>query len=112
MPPEPIPPKVAAAHRYIAKHFRNSPTLKQVAQAVGMSMFHLLREFRRCYGKTPKRLATVLQIAETQRLILTGMEMGEVFRRVGFSSRTYLSARFKQVVGKTATAWLREQRKA
>ncbi len=111
MQPKPSPPKVVAAHRYVVKNYRHNPTLKQVAQAAGVSMFHLLREFRRCYAKTPKRLATELQIAEAQRLILSGREMGEVFRRVGFSSQTYLSARFKQVVGKTATAWLRDQRR-
>ena len=111
MPSKPIPLKVAAAHRYVARRFRDNPTLREVADAAGISPFYLLRQFRRYYGKTPKQLATELQVGEVQRLILAGREMREVFRQVGFSTQTYLSARFKQVVGKTARVWLREQRK-
>ena len=105
----PIPPKVQAARRHIVRRFRSNPTLTQVSQSVGLSMFYLHVSFRRHYGKTAKRFTTELQVAECKRLMLAGVPLGEVHSRVGLSNPSHFSARFKQVVGLTPRAWLREQ---
>ena len=107
MRPETIPPKVAKAHRYITRH---NPTLADLSRAVGLSRSYLNRKFLRCYGTTPKDLATALQMAEAQRLILGGVPLRRVVTRVGFATQSHFSNRFKQFVGATPTAWLRRQR--
>ena len=111
MPSKSIPRKVAAAHEFVSRHFRDDPALADVAEAAGLSRFHLLRQFSRWYGRTPKQLATELRIAEAKRLIQSGVPMGDVYARLGFLSQRHFSGRFRRVVGLTPTAWLRKQRK-
>ena len=104
--PKAIPPKVADAHRHVTGHFRDNPTLAEISRSVGLSPYHLLREFLRCYATTPKRITTELQIAEAQRLLRAGVGVGVVSAMLGFTSHRYFNRRFKQVVGSTPSAWL------
>ena len=110
-PPEPpadgIPDaRLLKAMDFMRREFRRGPRLPEIARAAHLSPFHFHRSFRRQFGKTPKQVLAELQIAEVQRLILTGVSLGEAAKHVGFAQQSHLTARFKQVIGLTPTAWL------
>jgi AraC-like DNA-binding protein len=98
--------RLLKAMEFMRREFRRGPKLPEIARAAHLSPFHFHRSFRRQFGKTPKQILAELQIAEVQRLILTGVSLGEAAKHVGFAQQSHLTARFKQVIGMTPTAWL------
>ena len=99
--------RLAEARAFIEREFRRSPSLDEIARAAGVSPYHFHRLFTRAYGKTPKRFAEELRVAEVQRLALSGMRFMHVWRHLGYSTQSHMGNRFKQVVGKTPMQWLR-----
>jgi AraC family transcriptional regulator, regulatory protein of adaptative response / methylated-DNA-[protein]-cysteine methyltransferase len=59
--------RVAAAIGYIDAHAAGQPSLEEVAAAVGLSMHHFHRLFRRWAGITPKRFLQLLTIEAAKR---------------------------------------------
>jgi AraC-like DNA-binding protein len=98
--------RLLKAMEFMRREFRRGPRLPEIARAAHLSPFHFHRSFRKHFGKTPKQVLAELQIAEVQRLILDGVSLGEAARHVGFAQQSHLTARFKQVIGMTPTAWL------
>ena len=47
--------RIAKAIRFIDEHFREQPSLEDVAAHAGLSEFHFNRLFRRWAGVTPKQ---------------------------------------------------------
>ena len=116
-PPDPqsVNPRVAArlaeAHAFVLKHFRRVPTLVEIAGAAGFSPYHFHRLYRRAYGKTAKQVMLELQVAEAQRLLLSGVAPETAARSVGFAHQSHMTQRFKKVVGTSPGRWLRESRR-
>lgn len=104
--------RLAAARAYIERNFHRVPTLEEVAAAAQLSPFHFHRLFRRAYGQTPKQVATSLQVAEAQRLLLRGAAVAEAAAAAGFAHQSHMTARFKRVVGTTPYKWKRATRSA
>ena len=61
--------RIAASLRYLDEHFREQPSLGQLAAAAGMSTAHFDRVFRQWAGITPKRYLQQLTL-EAARLAL------------------------------------------
>jgi AraC family transcriptional regulator, regulatory protein of adaptative response / methylated-DNA-[protein]-cysteine methyltransferase len=59
--------RVAAAIRYLDENAPRQPSLEEVASAVGLSMHHFHRLFRRWAGITPKRFLQLLTIEAAKR---------------------------------------------
>ena len=104
-----IEPKLDRAMAYIRRHFARPVTLQDLARAVGLSPFHLHRQFRRHFGQTPKEVATRLQVEKAKGLILKGVPLSDVARRCGFSHQSHFASRFKMKTGLTARAWLKRE---
>lgn len=102
-----LDPRLSKAHAFVERHFRRVPTLEEVAAETGYSPFHFHRRFRAAYGKTPKQLATELQVAEVQRLILAGVPLARAAEAVGFAHQSHMTGRFKRLVGTTPLQWLK-----
>ncbi|WP_461535133.1 methylated-DNA--[protein]-cysteine S-methyltransferase [Spongorhabdus nitratireducens] len=66
---------VARAIGYIQQHAQMQPSLKQIAQAVGLSEYHLQRIFTRWAGVSPKRF---LQFLTKQRALQALKESGDI----------------------------------
>ena len=61
--------RIAKAIRFIDEHFREQPSLEEVAAHAGLSEFHFNRLFRRWAGVTPKQyLAAVTGVAARNAL--------------------------------------------
>ena len=51
--------KIAEAIAYIDAHFKEQPSLNDIAEAVHMSPFHFQRLFKEWVGVTPKKIPSV-----------------------------------------------------
>lgn len=83
--------------------------LRTLASEAGYSLYHFVRAFHETYGETPGRYLARRRVERAQELLRnTNLTVTEVCFRIGFSSLGTFSARFKEVVGVSPTAYREE----
>jgi AraC-like DNA-binding protein len=83
--------------------------LRALAGQSGYSLYHFVRAFRETYGETPGRYQARRRVERAQELLRnTTLTVTEVCFRIGFSSLGTFSARFKEIVGSSPTAYREE----
>lgn len=92
---------VRRARLYLEDNFAQSISLRELAEQVALSPYHLLRVFHAEVGIPPHTYLQDVRIRRAQRLIELGHPLADVALAVGFSSQSHLTRRFKQVVGVT-----------
>ena len=97
------------AKRMIDERCCEGVDLDAIAQGVFVSKFHFIRQFSRCYGKTPYRYLTERRIQVAKELLDDGMEVKAVCARIGFSSVPSFTLLFRRMTGK-APATYRQMR--
>ena len=90
---------------FIRRNFHGRPSLVEIAKAARLSRFHLHRLFKQRFGETPYRMVARLQIERAKELLLQGLSVAEVARRIGFEYSSHFVTRFKQVTGATPAKW-------
>jgi AraC-like DNA-binding protein len=103
-------PGLETAERYLREHWRERPTLDELAAVAGLSPCHFHHLFSRHFGFGPKWLATELQMREARRLLLAGVSPRDVTTACGFANPSHFTARFKRWTGLTPVQWLRQER--
>lgn len=94
------------ARDYMDRHFDEPLDLDQLASVAGVSKYHLVRSFEATYEETPMRYLTRRRIERAQDLLRhANLTVTEICMIVGFSSVGSFSARFKEIVGETPTAY-------
>lgn len=67
------------------------------------SKFHLLRLFKKYYGKTPKQYLIDKRIEKSKQNLKTGMTVTDTCFDIGFESPSSFTTLFKSRVGQTPT---------
>ena len=99
MGPAAAHPAVAKAREMLHAGYASRIRLAELAAAVGLSQFHLLRIFRRETGLPPHRYLELVRINRARRLLLDGTPPSATAYQTGFSDQSHLSRAFKRVVG-------------
>lgn len=86
------------------------PRLAELARSTGVSQFHLLRVFKKCFGETPHEYVSRLRIERSKELLRTGHSVTDVCLEVGFSGLGSFSSRFKSQVGVSPSEYARSMR--
>jgi AraC family transcriptional regulator len=86
--------------------------LAELAGVAGLSPYHFARGFKQATGSTPHRfvLERRLEVA-TSLLANTDVRVGEVARRLGFSTTQHFSNAFRRVIGSTPRAYRDDRRR-
>ena len=93
---------VGLAVAYIAKHYREGVTLKQVAADCRINTSYLGQIFRKEMGCAFTDYVNGLRIREAQRLLTNPtLKVYEVAEQVGFTDYHYFLKIFKKVTGAT-----------
>ena len=92
---------ITQAVDYLEMHFADDVSLQQIASAVNVSPFHLLRTFRDEIGAPPHTYLNQIRIRHAKQLLLRGHPIVQVAAETGFSDQSHLTRRFRQVVGIT-----------
>lgn len=84
-------------------------SLAELAEASGISRFHLSRIFKKHFGVSPIAYLERARIERAKDLIRQAeMSLAEVAQTVGFADQSHFTRRFKQYAGSTPGAFARE----
>ena len=97
---------------YIDTHFHEDVTREQMATLAQVSPEHFSRAFRMHTGQTFSAYLAMLRIRASQNRLLFNMpKLENLAREVGYKEGTYLSRKFKQLVGLSPTAYHHKQKR-
>ena len=106
-----IPPatfkRLCRARRLIENDAEGSRSLRVLAGAVGLSPFHLIRNFRALFGVTPHQLRIHVRLERAPDLLGGGRSVTDACLEVGFSSPGTFSHLFGRRLGVTPSAFRR-----
>lgn len=85
--------KIEKAIQFIRGNLQSQPSLEEVADAVGLSSFHLQRLFREWAGISPKRFLQFLTVVHAKQL-LSSLNVLDTTIELGLSSQSRLHDHF------------------
>lgn len=91
---------------FVEEHFSEPLTVADVARSALVSESVCVRSFKRLLGTTPIRYVRRLRVEKAATMLLeTGLPVGEVGLACGFSDVSYFTQTFRELKGKTPTAF-------
>lgn len=99
------------ARDLLCSDLENPPGVREIAQQVGISPFHMIRQFENLFGSTPRQLLIRQRIDRAKQLLAAGSHsVTEACMEVGFSSLGSFSSLFTREVGMAPSAYQRSAR--
>lgn len=108
-PGQPVIERCRMAKELIDKQFCTGINLDYIARRMFVSKFHFIRQFHRCYGRTPHRYITERRMREAKTMLGAGHGVTETCYGLGYSSVTSFSTLFRKYTGYSPSVW-REMR--
>jgi ABC-type Fe3+-hydroxamate transport system substrate-binding protein len=97
---------------YVDIHYREELTREQLARLAGVSPEHLSRTFRKVIGQSFNDYITLRRVRSAQQQLLTQTaNLNTLALNVGYKEGTYLSRKFKQLVGLSPTGYYRKTKR-
>jgi AraC-like DNA-binding protein len=94
------------ARDHIDGHYVEPLDLASLAEVAGLSRYHFQRLFKATYGLSPAAYLSQRRVERAQDLLrATNLTVTEICHAVGFSSLGSFSARFRELVGETPSAF-------
>ncbi len=75
--------------------------LDDLAQAAGLSRYHLLRSFRKSFGLPPHAYQTQLRVHHAKDMLFAGMSPSDVALETGFYDQAHLTNTLRRYTGAT-----------
>jgi AraC family transcriptional regulator of adaptative response/methylated-DNA-[protein]-cysteine methyltransferase len=82
--------RIERAILYLEQHFRDQPSLDEVAQSVHLSKFHFQRLFKRWAGISPKQFLQFLTIEYAKKMLAESSSVLDTSLEAGLSSPSRL----------------------
>jgi AraC-like DNA-binding protein len=100
LPHQHLPPPAVRAAR-IAAGMLAAPVsnIARLAASEGQSRRQLERDFRRCFGISPKQASLVARVQAAARLGFRGLAPAEIAQQLGFADQPHLNRTVKQMFG-------------
>ena len=99
---ESIPESIVYLQKYLDHNFTLNITLNDMASFCNMSKYHLIRQFKKYIGYTPKEYMIHLRIARAKQLLIdTSIPSYKIGIMVGINNEANFIQIFKDRVGKT-----------
>ena len=100
--------RVKLAIDYINSNYSSAITLDELASTIGISKFHLSREFKRLTGQTVFEYLISFRCKIAKRLIKSGSSVSESALAVGFDNMSYFSRQFKRFYGVLPSQYMKK----
>lgn len=91
--------RVKQAMTYIRQNLQKAFALEEIAEHVGISKFHLSREFKKITGNTIFEFINLLRCAEAKQMIEAGMAVSSAATACGYENASYFTRVFKKCFG-------------
>jgi AraC-like DNA-binding protein/quercetin dioxygenase-like cupin family protein len=98
---------VEQARELLAARLVDPPALAELATAVGLHPFALLRQFQRAVGLPPHAFVVQLRVERARDLLRAGRSPAAVAAALGFADQAHLTRQFKQRIGVPPGAYAR-----
>ena len=100
------PDRCLMVQEYIKKHYDRQISLQDLANIAGVHPKYLCQQFSVTTGCPPMQYLSQIRIESAKRLLInTVIPVSEVALRVGYLDIAYFSNRFKQITGKSPSAY-------
>lgn len=96
--PEPTAP-IGVAREFIDTHFASAFGLQTLSRVTGLSVYHLVRSFKKAVGLSPLAYRNQQRIASAKAMLLQGVPIAEVALSVGYADQSHFTRHFQKVVG-------------
>lgn len=93
--------RIEKAINYINKHFKEQPSLEEIANAIHVSPYHFQKMFRDWAGVSPKKFIQYISVNYAKSLLNNRMSVLDVAYETGFSSSSRLHDLFVSIEGMT-----------
>jgi AraC-like DNA-binding protein len=90
---------VERARLFLHSRFSVRLRLTTLAQECGLSIFHLIRVFRRSVGMPPHEYLTLVRVSHARAMLRQGSSIADVAYACGFSDQSHLTRVFKKTLG-------------
>ena len=108
-----VEPLVAAVFEIVEARYHEPISLRDVADAVGLTTGHLTTVIGRRTGRTVQQWLTERRMREARRLLAdTDLAVAAIAPRVGYREAGYFVRRFRAAHGVTPGAWRRAGRRS
>ena len=102
----PLSPQIINAIFYMEDHYKEQPSMEEVAQYTGFSAGYFSRLFHAQLGMTYSTYLNNIQIRHVQILLsTTNMSIMDIAHETGYCHGEYLSAQFKKRTGMTPSQY-------
>lgn len=95
---------IRQAKAYLHDHLASTPSLAEVAQAVGVSPCHLTHLFTQCEGAPLYRYQLMLRLSMALEALPRSEDLTTLALELGFSSHSHFSSMFRAQFGVTPSA--------
>ncbi|MEO0408655.1 MAG: AraC family transcriptional regulator [Cyanobacteria bacterium P01_A01_bin.135] len=92
---------------YLVDHHDTNPSLKELADLVGLTPLRLLRSFRKQMGLPPHAYLNHWRVHRAKRLLASGWAIADAAIETGFTDQSHLHRHFKKMVGVTPGQYVR-----
>ncbi len=96
---------VQRARLYIEQHFDEPLTLEDLGHHLGVSPYHLQRQFKRSVGVSPKEYVSALRIDALKTRLRDGHSVTDAIYDAGYASGSRFYERSTERLGMTASAY-------
>lgn len=103
-------PGVAKARGLVNARYAERITLDELANAAGLSKFHLVRSFTQECGLAPHAYQNLRRVSDAKVRIERGQSLKEAASSNGFADQAHFSRVFKRLVGVPPGVWSRAVR--
>ena len=90
---------IERARDYIHAYYHDDISLDSVADAAGLSPFHLSRVFKKETGLPPHKYLTQVRVHRARAMLTGGLPIADVALATGFADQSHLTKWFKRVIG-------------
>ncbi|MDX1808168.1 MAG: methylated-DNA--[protein]-cysteine S-methyltransferase [Sulfurospirillaceae bacterium] len=97
--------QIEKAIRYIDHHFKEQPSIDDIAKNIGMSKFYFIRIFKEYVGVTPKQFLHSVTLNYAKEHIKESKSILESSLDIGLSSSSRLHELFVNLIGVTPREW-------
>ena len=96
---------IAKSIAYIDTHFKDQPSIDEIAKKVGMSKYHFIRVFKEYVGVTPKQFLHSVTLNYAKEHIKKSKSILDSSLDIGLSSSSRLHELFVNLIGVTPKEW-------